>query len=68
MEHRAVLGEVDALAAEHALDPGGQLRRLGQLGEQLQGGGIHPVLGVVEEQAGGFEGEALEALASYNFV
>ena len=63
VQHGAVLGDVDLLAAEHGVDPRAQARLLGQLRrssrERLVG---DAVLRVVEVEAGRLGGQALAAL------
>ncbi len=62
VEHRAVLGDVDALAAEHRLAPLGEPAFLGQRDQQPDRLVGDPVLGVVEPKAGGLGDETLAAL------
>ena len=61
VQHRAVLGDVDLLAAEHRVDPLAQARLLGQLQQQLQRLVGDAVLRVVEIDARGLERQALAA-------
>ena len=53
VEHRALLGGVDLLAAEHGVDALAQARLLGKLQQQGQGFVGDAVLGVVEIESGG---------------
>jgi len=57
----AVFGGVDLLAGEHGLDVLLQPGLLGQLEEQLEGFVGDAIFRVVEEEAGGFSGEACAA-------
>ena len=52
VEHGAVLGDVDVLAAEHRVPPLGHPALVGELGQQLQRLVGDPVLRVVEEEPG----------------
>jgi hypothetical protein len=61
VQHRAVLGDVDPVAAEHRLDAAAQVRLLGEPDEQLDRLVGDPVLGVVQVQAGRLGGEARAA-------
>jgi hypothetical protein len=63
VEHRALLGDVDLLAAEHRIPPLGHAGVVGHRDQQAQGLVGHAVLGVVEEQAGALGGHPLAALA-----
>ena len=51
MEGGAILGDVDAVAAEHGFDPGAQSDLFGQADEQCQGLVGNPILRVVEINA-----------------
>ena len=62
MQHRAVLGDVDLLAAEHGVDAAAQAGFLGQLQKQLQRFVGDAVLRVVEEEARGLGRHPLAAL------
>ena len=48
VQHGAVLGDVDVLAAEHGVDPRPQPAGLGEVEQQFQRLRVDPVLGVVE--------------------
>ena len=61
MEHGALLGRVDPVAAEHRLDLFAQPARAGQSDEQTDRLVRDAVLRVIEVQAGGLHGEALAA-------
>ena len=63
VQHRALLGDVDLLAAEHRVAPLGHAGVVGQREQQPQGLVGHAVLRVVEEQAGALGGHPLAALA-----
>ncbi len=58
VEDGAVLGGVDLLAGEHGFDVVAEAGLVGELEEELEGFVGDAVLGVVEEEAGGFGGEA----------
>ena len=62
VEHRAVLGDVDLVAAEHRLDAVAQPGLLGELEQQTQGFIGDTVLGVVEIDAGGLASQPLPTL------
>ncbi len=62
MQHGTLLGDIDLLAAEHGGDALAQVRRLGQLQEQLDGLTGNTVLGVVQVEAHTLGGETLAAL------
>jgi hypothetical protein len=62
MKDGPVLRDVDVLPVEHRLAALGEPGLLGQLRQQSQGLAGDPVLGVVEEEAGGLGGQALPAL------
>ena len=55
VQHGAILGDVDLLAAEHRVDPVAQARLLGQLQQEVERLVGDAVLGVVEEEARGLE-------------
>src|SRR5439155_21704550 len=59
VEDRAVLGDVDLVAAEHRIDTRRQVRLLGQRDEEPHRLVRHPVLRVVEVETRGFGGIAL---------
>ena len=59
VQHRAVFGDVDLVAAEHGIDLLAQTRLFGELDQQLQRLVGHPVLRVVEKDAAGLGGQAL---------
>ncbi len=61
VEHRALFGGVDSLAAEHRVDALAQSARVGQIHEKADGLVGDAILRVVEVQAGGFGREALAA-------
>ncbi len=61
MEDGALLGDVDLVAAEHRVDPLAQAALARQGEQQPQRLVRHPVLRVVEEEAGGLDREALRA-------
>ena len=61
VEGGAPLGRVDALAAEHALDPARQLGGLRQVEQQRERARGDPVLRVVEKQARSFRAHAYAA-------
>src|SRR5579883_1550369 len=61
VEHGALLGRVDLVAAEHGLDPLAQAGRRGERAQQPQGLVHDPVLGVVEAEARGLGDHALAA-------
>ena len=63
VQHRALLGGVDLLAAEHGVDALAQARLLGELQQQGQGFVGDAVLGIVEIDSGGFGHEPLAAPA-----
>ena len=58
MEHRAVLGDVDAVSAEHRLRALGEAGLLGQLHQEPQSLVGDPVLRVVEVETGSLDTEA----------
>ena len=62
VKHRALLGDVDLLAAEHGVDALAQARLLGELEQQRQGLVGDAVLGIVEIDSGGLDREPLAAL------
>jgi hypothetical protein len=59
VEHRAVLGDVDPVAAEHRLPPLGEPRLLGEVDQEANRLVRRTVLRVVEVEAGAFSGETL---------
>ena len=61
MQYRAILGHVDLVTAEHRIDSIAKTGLPGQLQQQTQRLVGDPVLRVVEEDAFGFENEALTA-------
>ncbi len=61
VQHRAALGDVDAVAAEHRLGTAGHAGPLRHRGQQLQGVAVDTVLGVVEVQIADVEGQLLAA-------
>src|SRR5712664_434834 len=61
VEHRAVLGHVDLLAAEHGVDALAQPGLLGELDEETERLVGHAVLRVVEVQADALDRQALAA-------
>jgi len=61
VEHGALLGRVDTVAAEHRLDLLAQPARVGQSDEKTDRLIRDAVLRVIEGQAGGLHGEALAA-------
>ena len=65
VEDGAVLGLVDMLAGEHPLDLGLEVGFLGELEEELEGGFVDEVLGVVERPAGGGDGHLLGAVGVF---
>ncbi len=62
MQHGAILGDVDLVAAEHGVDAGAQAGLPGQLQQQPEGLVGDPVLGIVEIEAAGLQHHALAAL------
>ena len=62
VQHGAIFGDVDLLAAEHRLDPRLQSGFLRQLQQQLERFVGDAVLRVIQEQSGGLEGHSLPAL------
>ena len=62
VEHGAVLGDVDLLAAEHGVDPRAEAGPFGQMDQQRERLFREPVLRVVEVQALGFADERLATL------
>ena len=62
VEHGAVLGDVDVLAAEHRVPALGDAALVGELREQLQRLVGDPVLRVVEEEAGALGDQPLAAV------
>ena len=62
VQDRAVLRDVDLLAAEHGVDPLTQTRFFGQLHEQRQGFVRDPVLGVVQIESHRLDRHPLAAL------
>ena len=62
MQDRAVLGDVDPLAGDHAVAPAEDVRLLGERMQQRHGLRGHVRLGIVEQQAFARQREALEAL------
>ncbi len=63
VQHGAVLGEVDLLTAVHRIDALAEPGLLGELDEQAHRLVRDAVLGVVEIDADGVEGEALATVA-----
>src|SRR5436190_18935390 len=63
VQNRAVLGRVDRVAGEHRIDPLAQAAFLRELDEQPERLVGDPVLGVVEIDVLGFDGEALATVA-----
>ena len=63
VQHRAVLGDVDVLAAEHGRPQLGQVRLLRQRDQQVDRLGGDPVLGVVEIDALGLQRQVGAAAA-----
>ena len=61
VQDRALLGDVDLLAAEHGVDPRPQAGFLGELQEQFERFVRDAILGVVQVNARGFGGHALAA-------
>ena len=59
VQHRAVLGGIDAIAAEHCVDTSGQTRRLGQRKQVLQRVVVDPVLAVIQPDAARLGGVTL---------
>ena len=62
VQHSAVLGDVDIVAAEHRVDPGAQARFNSQLHEQPKRLASDAVLRVVEENPDGLGGQTLATL------
>ena len=62
VQHGAVLGEVDLVAAEHRVDAFAQAAVCGEVHQQLQGLGGEAMLGVIQIQPQRFEREAFAAL------
>ena len=62
VQHGAVLGDVDLLAAEHGVDPRAQTALVGQLQQQLERLVGDAVLRVIEIDARGLGGHAFAAL------
>jgi hypothetical protein len=60
VEHRTVLGDVDAIAAHHRVAPLGQAHLLGQCEERREDLVVDQVLGQVDEQVTGGVGVALD--------
>ncbi len=61
VQDRAVLGDVDLVAAKHGVDAVAQARLLGQVEEQPERLVGDAILGVIEEEAGGLGREPLAA-------
>ena len=61
VQHGAVLGGVDLLAAPHGLDPLAQTHRIGELEELRERDLIEPLAGEIHQQPGVLAREALEA-------
>ncbi len=59
VQYRAVLGDVDVLAAEHRVDPSPQPAGLGEIEEQLERLRFDALLGVVEVPARGLDVHAI---------
>ncbi|MPM23084.1 hypothetical protein SDC9_69547 [bioreactor metagenome] len=61
VQHRTVLGDVDPVTAEHRVDPVGEVHLVGEVDQTGQDVPVEPVLGHVDEEVAGGEGEALGA-------
>ena len=61
MERGASFGIVHGVAGEHARNPRGHLRLVGELAQEPHRFRVDPVLGVVEQQPARLEGESLGA-------
>ena len=61
MKDRAILGDVDLVAAEHRVDPPAQIRFIRELAQQSHRLVGDAMLGVVEIDAGGFGRQPLSA-------
>ena len=61
MQHGAILGDVDLVAAEHGVDAPAQVGLVGQPAQQRQRLVGDAVLGVVEKDAGRLGGQPLAA-------
>ena len=62
MQHGAVFGVVDVHSGVHSLGALIELDGLGKVGEQLEGFRLDQVLGQIEVQVAGVEGQLLDAL------
>ena len=61
VQHGAVFGDIDFLAAEHRVHALAQAGFVRQLNQQLQGLIGDAVFGIIQEETGGFGGELLAA-------
>ena len=61
MQHRAVLGHVDLLAAEHRVAAAGQVRLVGQLPQQSAAFLGNAILGIVQMQSDRVDRESFGA-------
>ena len=57
VQHRPVLGDVDVLAGQHRVSALGQADLVGQIDECTQDVGVDQVLGQVDVEVAGLEGE-----------
>ena len=62
MQHRAILGLVNALTREHGLDRGGNSGLLRELYQEFARRAVEMILRVVEKQVVRFQAEAFNAL------
>ena len=65
MQHGALFGHVDLVAAEHRVDARAQSDFVGQREQQANSLVGHAMLGVVEVEAGGLDHEAFAALGIF---
>jgi hypothetical protein len=62
VQHGAVLGEIDLVAAEHGRDPIGESRLPSEFQEEIQGGLGDSVLRIIKEKITEAQGKAFEAV------
>src|SRR5262249_17219869 len=53
MQHSAIFGDIDLLAAEHLLHAGSEGRLLGEFDQEIHGLICDPILGVIQEDSAG---------------
>ena len=61
MQHRAIFGDIDLLAAEHRGSLLAQTTRLGQLHQQAQGWSVTTIFRIIEVQLTPSDGQSLAA-------